>query len=159
MTTAVHALEGSGVGRMMRESLWAYPAVETIHIIGLAIVYGSIVIVDLRLIGISHTLSAAKLARFALPWTVGAFLVVMLSGSLMFTAHADDFLTNRVFLLKMGLILAAGINAGVLHTGAFRQFHRWDTGILPPAQVRLAAALSIVLWTCVIACGRLLAYT
>ena len=159
MTTAVHALEGSGVGRMMRESLWAYSAVETIHIIGLAIVYGSIVIVDLRLIGISHTLSAAKLARFALPWTVGAFLVVMLSGSLMFTAHADDFLTNRVFLLKMGLILAAGINAGVLHTGAFRQVHRWDTGILPPAQVRLAAALSIVLWTCVIACGRLLAYT
>ena len=159
MTTAVHALEGSGVGRMMRESLWAYPAVETIHIIGLAIVYGSIVIVDLRLMGISRTLSAAKLARFALPWTVGAFLVVMLSGSLMFTAHADDFLTNRVFLLKMGLILAAGINAGLLHAGAFRSVDTWDVRVLPPMGVRLAAALSIVLWTCVIACGRLLAYT
>ena len=159
MTTAVHALEGSGLGRAMRESLWAYPAVETVHIIGLAIVYGSIVVVDLRLIGISRGLSAAKLARFALPWTLGAFLVVMLSGSLMFIAHAEDFLTNGVFMLKMGLILTAGVNAGLLHAGAFRSVDTWDVGVLPPMGVRLAAALSILLWTCVIACGRLLAYT
>lgn len=159
MTTTVHALEGSGLGRMMRESLWAYPAVETIHIIGLAIVYGSIVIVDLRLIGISRAVSAAKLARFALPWTVGAFLVVMLSGSMMFTAHVEDFLTNGVFLLKMGLILAGAVNAGLLHATAFKHVNRWDEGVMPPVGVRLAAALSIALWTCVIACGRLLAYT
>ena len=159
MTTAVHALESSGIGRAMRESLWLYPSVETVHIIGLAIVYGSIVVVDLRLMGISRTLSAAKLARFALPWTVGAFLVVMLTGSLMFTAHAEDFLGNGVFLLKMGLILAAGVNAGLLHAGAFRHVNSWDEGVLPPIGVRVAAALSIVLWTCVIACGRLLAYT
>jgi hypothetical protein len=99
-----------------------------------------------------------RLARHALPWTVGAFLCVAATGLLMFTAHAEDFLSNRVFLLKMGLILTAGLNAGLLHAGAMRSAAQWDTG-LPPPRVRLAAALSIVLWTCVIACGRLLAYT
>jgi len=103
--------------------------------------------------------SASRLARHALPWTVGAFVVAMLTGLLMFTAHAEDFVTNRVFILKMGLILFAGVNAALLHTGAFRTVTAWDTGIMPPVSVRLAAGLSIVLWTCVIACGRLLAYT
>jgi hypothetical protein len=159
VTTAVQALENSGVGRALRESLWAYPAVETLHIIGLAIVYGSIVVVDLRLLGLSRGVSAARLARHALPWTVGAFVLVMCTGLLMFTAHAEDFLTNRVFILKMCLILFAGANAALLHTGAFRRVAAWDTGIMPPLTVRFAAALSIVLWTCVIACGRLLAYT
>ncbi|MEO8507076.1 MAG: DUF6644 family protein [Betaproteobacteria bacterium] len=158
MTTAVHALESSGLGRTLRESLWAYPAVETLHIIGLALVYGSIVIVDLRLLGLSRGVSVVRLARHALPWTVGAFLCVAATGLLMFTAHAEDFLSNRVFLLKMGLILTAGLNAGLLHAGAMRTAAQWDAG-LPPPRVRLAAALSIVLWTCVIACGRLLAYT
>jgi hypothetical protein len=159
MTTAVHALEASGVARMMRESLWTYPTVEILHIVGLATVYGSIVVVDLRLLGLSRGVSAARLARHALPWTVGAFVVVMCTGLLMFTAHAEDFISNRVFILKMGLILFAGANAALLHTGAFRTVTTWDTGIMPPVSVRLAAGLSIVLWTCVIACGRLLAYT
>ena len=64
----------------------------------------------------------------------------------MFTAHAEDFLTNQVFILKMGLILAAGVNAALLHTGAFRYVATWDTGVMPPPSVRVAAALSIVLW-------------
>ncbi len=159
MTTAVYALERSDVGRIMRESLWAYPAVETLHIIGLATLYGTILVVDLRLLGLSRGVSAARLARHALPWTVGAFVLQMCTGLLMFTAHAEDFISNDVFILKMGLILTAGANAALLHTGAFRTVAAWDTGVMPPASVRFAAALSIVLWTCVIACGRLLAYT
>jgi hypothetical protein len=59
----------------------------------------------------------------------------------------------------MGLILAAGVNAGILHTGAFRTVGQWDTGVLPPPGVRFAAGLSILIWIAVIACGRLLAYT
>lgn len=159
MTTALQALEASGVARWMRESLWGYPSVEALHIMALGLVFGSIVVVDLRLLGLSREVSASRLARHALPWTVGAFVVAMLTGLLMFTAHAEDFVTNRVFILKMGLILAAGVNAGLLHTGAFRTVAQWDTAVIPPARVRFAAALSIVIWICVIACGRLLAYT
>lgn len=159
MTTALHALEGSGVGRIIRESLWAYPSVETLHIIGLATVYGSILVVDLRLLGLSRGVSAARLARHALPWTVGAFGLVLTTGLLMFTAHVADFIGNPVFMLKMGLILAGGVNAGLLHIRALRSVATWDTGVMPPMRVRVAAAISIAIWTSVIACGRFLAYT
>jgi hypothetical protein len=157
--TAMQGIEGSQLARWMREALWAYPAVEAIHILALGLVVGSVVVVDLRLLGLSRDLSVSRLSRLALPWTVGAFCVAMFTGLLMFTAHAEDFLTNRVFALKMGLILAAGVNAGVMHTGAWRSIAQWDTGAMPPASVRIAAALSIVLWIAVVACGRLLAYT
>ena len=156
--TPVGAIETSALARWMREALWAYPTVEAIHIVGIAVVVGSIVIVDLRLLGLSRGLSVARLAAHALPWTLAAFAVVVCTGVLMFTAHAEDFLTNRIFMLKMGLILAAGINAGVLHAGAMRHAAAWDAA-MPPARVRLAAALSIALWIGVIFCGRFLAYT
>ncbi|MCC6198110.1 MAG: hypothetical protein IT518_26965 [Burkholderiales bacterium] len=157
--TPTHALEASGVARWMREALWAYPAVEAVHIVALGTLFGSILIVDLRLLGLSRDVSAVRLARHALPWTVGAFVLAMITGLLMFTAHAEDFLTNGVFVLKMGLILAAGLNAGLLHTGALRTVAQWDTAALPPASVRVSAGLSIAIWIAVIACGRLLAYT
>ncbi len=156
--TPAGAIETSALARYMREAMWAYPAVESVHIVALAVVVGSIVIVDLRLMGLSRGLSVARLAAHALPWTLAAFAVAVLSGTLMFTAHAEDFLTNRVFLLKMGLILLAGINAGLLHAGAMRHAAAWDKA-LPPPRVRLAAGLSILLWIGVIFCGRLLAYT
>ena len=156
---AMQGIEASSIARWMREALWAYPAVETIHILALGLVVGSVVVVDLRLIGLSRDVSVARLSRHALPWTVGAFGVAMLTGLLMFTAHAEDFLTNRVFALKMGLILAAGVNAGIMHTGPWRSIAQWDTGAMPPAAVRWCAALSIAIWIAVVACGRLLAYT
>jgi hypothetical protein len=155
----MQGIEASSVARWMREALWAYPAVETIHILALAIVVGSIVIVDLRLLGLSRDVSIARLSRHALPFTVGAFVVAMLTGLLMFTAHAEDFLTNRVFAVKMGLILLAGVNAGILHSGPWRGIAQWDTGAVPPGSVRFQAALSIAIWVAVVACGRLLAYT
>jgi hypothetical protein len=159
VTTALHALEGSGVGRILRESLWAYPAAETLHIVGLATLFGSVLIVDLRLLGINRGLSVSRLAWHALPWTVGAFMLVMVTGLLMFTAHASELLDNRVFMLKMGLIGASGLNAALLHTGPMSKVSAWDVNAMPPVRVRLAALLSIVLWVIVIACGRMLAYT
>ena len=159
MTTAIHAIEGSGVGRMLRESLWAYPIVETVHIVGLATLYGAILVVDLRLMGLARGLSVTRLTRLALPCALAAFPFVLATGLLMFTAHAADFLGNRVFVLKMGLILAAGVNAGILHAGAMRSSGDWDAGAAIPMRVRAAAAISILLWLSVIACGRLIAYT
>jgi hypothetical protein len=155
----MQGIEASSIARWMREALWAYPAVETVHILALGLVVGSIVIVDLRLLGLSRDVSVSRLSRHALPFTVGAFVVAMLTGLLMFTAHAEDFLTNRVFAIKMGLILLAGVNAGILHSGPWRTITQWDTGALPPTSVRFQAALSIVVWIAVVACGRLLAYT
>lgn len=159
MSTAAHALEASGAGRFMRESMWAFPIAESIHIMAFAIVVGSIVMLDLRLLGLSRRIPVAKLSAHILPWTIGAFLVAVASGLSMFTAHTADYLTNPVFLLKMGLILAAGVNAALLHVGAMQAGAAWDVDAGTPGRVKVAAGLSILLWLAVIACGRLLAYT
>ena len=159
MANAIHAVEASGVGRWMRESLWAYPGVEIVHIAGLGLLWGSIFIVDLRLLGLVRSVPVTKLVAHAVPWSLTGFLLALCSGLLMFSAHASDFLDNRVFALKMALILAGGVNAAWLHTGPFTRAAAWDTGVAPPSAVRAAGALSIVMWIGVIACGRLLAYT
>ena len=159
MASAVHAVEASGIGRFMRESLWAYPGVEVMHIAGLGLLFGSIVVVDLRLLGLGRGVSATRLATFAVPWTLVGFLMALCSGLLMFSAHAEDFLGNPVFLVKMSLIFVAGMNAIWLHLGPFAHASAWDVGGVPPAIVRTAGCASIVLWLCVITCGRLLAYT
>ena len=159
---ALGALEASGLGQAMRQWLWLYPTVETIHIVGIGLLFGSIAVLDLRLLGFSRSFPVKKLASHVLPWTLGSFLLIIPSGFLMFTAHATEFIDSEVFLLKMGLILAAGVNAGVFHTTVFRSADVWDAEEMrklpPPPSVRASAAISLLLWISVIACGRLLAY-
>jgi hypothetical protein len=159
---ALGALEASGLGVAMRQWLWLYPSVETVHLVGIGLLFGSIAVLDLRLLGFSRHISARVLARHVLPWTLGSFVLIIPSGLLMFTAHATEFIESEVFILKMGLILAAGVNAGLFHTTVFRSADVWDAEEMrklpPPPSVRTSAAISLVLWIAVIACGRLLAY-
>ena len=156
------ALEASGLGRAMREWLWLYPAVEIVHIAGIALLFGSIAVLDLRLLGLSREIPVRRLARHVLPWSAASFLLIIPSGLLMFTAHATEFIDSEVFILKMGLIMAAGVNAAVFHTTVFRSAGVWDAEEMrhlpPPPSVRASAAISLLLWISVIACGRLLAY-
>ncbi len=142
----------------MRQWLYLYPAVETIHITGIALLFGSVAVLDLRLVGLSRKIPVRTLARHVLPWTAASFLLIVPSGFAMFTAHASEFIGNPVFALKMCLILAAGVNAAVFHAGVFRAAERWDVGVMPPAAARAAGAISLLVWISVIACGRLLAY-
>jgi hypothetical protein len=153
------AIESSALGVAMRQWLWLYPAVEVVHLAGIALLVGSIVVLDLRLLGFSRTLPVRKLAAHVLPWTIGSFALILPSGLAMFVAHAGDLIASPVFALKMCLILAAGVNAAVFHAGIFRGAAAWDVEAPPPAAARAAAALSLALWISVIACGRLLAYT
>jgi hypothetical protein len=156
------ALEGSGLGRAMREWLWLYPSVEVIHIVGIGLLFGSIAVLDLRLLGLSRGIPARRLAAHVLPWSAASFLLIVPSGLLMFTAHATEFVQSGVFVLKMLLIMAAGLNAALFHAVTFRTADVWDSEQMrplgPPPSARLAAAASLLLWISVIACGRLLAY-
>jgi hypothetical protein len=157
------ALEASGLGQAMRQWLWLYPSVEVVHLVGIALLFGSIVVLDLRLLGLSRHIPVRMLARHVLPWTAASFLLIIPSGLLMFMAHASEFVESEVFILKLLLIMAAGLNAALFHTITFRTADVWDTEEMrklpPPPSARLAGALSLVLWVSVIACGRLLAYT
>jgi hypothetical protein len=156
------ALEASGLGQAMRQWLWLYPSVETVHIVGIGLLFGSIAVLDLRLLGLSRAISVRTLARHVLPWTAASFVLIVPSGLMMFTAHAAEFIDSPVFVLKMGLIMAAGLNAALFHTMVFRTADVWDAEDMrklpPPPSARVSAALSLLIWISVIACGRLLAY-
>jgi hypothetical protein len=152
------AIEASAVGQAMRQWLYLYPAVETTHIVGIGLLFGSIAVLDLRLLGLSRTIPVRRLAGHVLPWTAASFLLIVPTGLAMFTAHASEFIGSPVFALKMCLIMAAGINAAVFHAGVFRTAAAWDVNAAPPFWARASAALSLLLWISVIACGRLLAY-
>jgi hypothetical protein len=159
---AFGALEASGLGVAMRQWLWLYPSVEVVHIVGIGLLFGSIAVLDLRLLGFSRHIPAKTLAGHVLPWTLGSFALIIPSGLLMFSAHASEFIESEVFVLKMLLILAAGVNAALFHTTVFRSADVWDAEEMrrlpPPPSVRAFAAVSLLLWISVIACGRLLAY-
>jgi len=159
---ALGALEASGLGQAMRQWLWLYPSVEIVHLVGIGLLFGSIAVLDLRLLGFSRSISVRRLASHVLPWTASSFLLILPSGFLMFTAHATEFIESEVFVLKMLLILAGGVNAALFHTITFRTADVWDTEEMrklpPPPSARAAGAVSLLLWIAVIACGRLLAY-
>jgi len=159
---AFGALEASGLGQAMRQWLWLYPSVEIVHIVGIGLLFGSIVVFDLRLLGFSRNISVKRLASHVLPWSAGSFLLIVPSGLLMFTAHATEFIDSEVFVIKMLLIMAAGVNAALFHTITFRTADVWDSEEMrklpPPPSARLAGGLSLLIWISVIACGRLLAY-
>jgi hypothetical protein len=156
--TAMGAIEASALGEAMRKWLWLYPSVEIVHVVGIAMLVGSIAVLDLRLLGFSRALPVRRLAAHVLPWTIGSFVLILPSGLAMFVAHAGDLIASPVFALKMCLIMAAGTNAAVFHAAVFRSASSWDVDVMPPAAARASAAVSLLLWVSVIACGRLLAY-
>jgi hypothetical protein len=156
--SAFAAIERSALAVAMRQELWLYPSVEILHILGFVTLVGSIAVLDLRLLGLSRQIPVRGLARHVLPWALGALIVIVPTGLMMFLAHATDFVTNRAFLVKLSLIFAAGINAAAFHVGAYRSVDRWDSGTATPALAKFHALLSLFIWTGVIACGRLLAY-
>jgi hypothetical protein len=160
--TPVGAIEASSLGEAMRTWLWLYPSVEIVHIVGIALLFGSIAVLDLRLLGLSRSIPVRRLARHVLPWTAASFALIVPSGLAMFSAHASEFIQSSVFVLKISLILAAGLNAALFHALVFSTVEVWDTEdkrhLPPPPSARACAAASLALWISVIACGRLLAY-
>ncbi len=140
----------------MRSVVWGYPLVETLHIGALATLFGAMAVVDLRILGFSKALPIEPLLRHALPIALIAFCLAGATGLMLFLAHADDLIGNRVFVLKICLIGAAGINAAIFHSGSRSNPANWQA--VAPWEARLTAALSLLIWSAVIACGRWIAY-
>jgi hypothetical protein len=142
----------------MREWPWLYPGVEIVHTVGFVMLVGSAALFDFRVLGLSRRISVRALARHLLPWSLAALVLIVPTGLLMFAAHAEDFLGNRAFQLKMALLLTAAMNAAFFHTGPYQTVAAWDTGATAPPLARACAALSLLLWLAILSCGRLLAY-
>jgi hypothetical protein len=127
-----------------------YPALEVMHITGIALLVGNLVLVELRVWGLGRTLPLPALARLGLTVSLIGFGLAAASGLLMFASQAAELMANRAFVIKMGLLTLAGANAGLFH--ARDGLARLDT------LARLQTALSLGLWLGVIICGRWIAY-
>ncbi len=152
------ALERSAPAAWMRQALWAYPAAEVLHLLGITLLVGSVALFDLRLLGLSPQIPVSALGRHLLPWAWRGFALVVVSGLVLFIAHAAEWWMNPVFPVKMGLIAAAGLNRMVFHRSVYRTVNTWDQHIPTPRAAKVSGALSLLLWAGVLACGRLLAY-
>lgn len=150
------SIEALAVAKAMRDIPWLYPTVSILHILGFVILVGAVVMFDLRVLGLSKQIPVRALARHLLPWSVSALLLVVPTGLAMFATHATDLIASRVFLVKMCLVLAAGMNAAIFHTGPYTSVAAWDVRTKAPLGARACMVVSIAIWVAVIACGRLL---
>jgi hypothetical protein len=151
-------LESSALATYISHSHLLYPVIEIVHITGFIFLVGSAFLFDLRLLGVSKKIPVTALASHLLPWSRRSLLLVIPSGFLLFMTQATSLGNNRVFGLKLTLIALAFINAGYFHRYTFRTVAVWNE--LQPATgaAKSAAVISLLLWTGVISCGRMLAY-
>jgi hypothetical protein len=156
----IHEIYESGVAEWMRTTVKAMPVVEGIHLLSTAALFGTILFVDLRLLGLpdSHR-SFSRLARDVLPWTWLAFAINAVTGALMFAANALTYAGNTTFLLKMVALLLAGANMTVFELITRRSVARWDQDAPTPVAARAAAIISLSLWVAMIVLGRWTGFT
>lgn len=155
----MQAFEQSWLSTIIRESVWLYPTIETFHLLGIATLFGSILLLDLRLIGLGRDLHPQQLFRRAIPVTLLGFLLAAATGFLLFAAQPATLIASRLFLLKICLIFLLGINAAALHAAIKPHGAGYtDSRATFSFTVRLQAVLSIIGWAAVIAMGRWLAY-
>jgi hypothetical protein len=153
-------LEATTVGVFVQESLYGFPILVAIHILGLTISVGTLLWFDLRLAGVSMPrFPISVLYRRLMPLTLAGFSVMFVSGAVLFTAFATKAYGNAYFRIKLAAILLAGLNALVYHFVTERRIADWDDAARPPLPVKCAGIISIVVWAIVIMAGRMMSYT
>jgi hypothetical protein len=156
----VQALYDSGVGEWMRLSLRGQPIVEALHVLLIAVVFGTIMIVDLRLLGFPNvSRSFARTSDELLKYTWIAFGGAVITGVMLFTANAFSYYVNTAFRIKLVLILLAGINMVVFQLVTAKTAASWDKGVPTPTAARVAGFVSLVLWVAVVFFGRWIGFT
>jgi hypothetical protein len=152
--------EESGVATAVRENDTLFPFVESVHVVAICLVVGTIFAFDLRLLGVASVgRPVGRLANAILPVTWGAFATAVISGFLLFISNATKYLANGYFDAKIILICAAGLNMIVFHAISAKDLPQWEKQTVPPLRARLAGLLSILLWITVVACGRWIGFT
>jgi hypothetical protein len=134
---------------------WWFPFLESIHVLTATFVVGSIVMVDLRLLGLAaREYPIGRITREVVPWTLGACAVSIVVGVALFVSRAGHYAENVAFQVKMVLLVLAGINMAVFHLVTSRRMAEWDTPQATTASARVAGAMSLLLWIGVMLAGR-----
>lgn len=138
------------MGAQLQSSAWAYPALEVVHIVGIALLLGNLVLLEMRVFGRGATLPPRALARLALSIAAVGFALAAASGLLMFATRPAELIANRTFVVKMGLLMLAAGNAAWFHGRA--SIDKLDL------TARVQMLLSTAIWLAVVFCGRWIAY-
>jgi hypothetical protein len=148
-------IKSTDLSGFIRESPWAFPAIESLHVLALTLVVGTIAIVDLRLLGLaSAKCRYTSLSRAVLPWTWGAFVTAAAAGILMFISNPVAYFENADFRVKLILMLMAGCNMLVFQSFTIRGIGRWDHAPAPPVAAKIAGAISLICWISIVVFGR-----
>jgi hypothetical protein len=159
LDTLAQALQAAPWARELAGSIWVYPLVNTAHIVGIALLFGAIVPLDLRLLGCWRSVALQPLRRVLLPMAMGGFALAASSGALLFATRATEYLAQPLFVAKLGLILAALMNAAWLRaTPGRRDDNGARANVGTPIRWKAAGLLSMTLWLAVITAGRLIGY-
>lgn len=134
----------------LKSHVWAYPALEVVHIVAIGLLLGNLVLLELRVFGMGAALPIKPLARLSLGLAATGFCLAATSGLLMFASQAEELLANRIFTLKMLILVVAACNAGLFH--ARDSLSKMDT------MARVYMVISTLLWLSVVTCGRWIAY-
>ena len=153
-------LEATALATQIRESLFLFPFAEAAHVIGLALVFGTILVLDLRLLGFaSSERPFGKVAGDILKVTWIGFAIAVITGALMFITNADVYFHNTYFRVKMLLLALSGVNMAAFEVTARKSVQEWDTAKSAPRSGRIVATCSLVLWISIIFTGRLIGFT
>ena len=154
------SLEDTGFATGVRNSLYWFPILESVHVMALSVVVGTITVVDLRLLGIaSRQRPFERLSDELLGWTWGAFGVSAITGAMMFMTNARVYAANTPFRIKLVLLALAALNMMAFHLTAGRTVRLWDRQPSAPPLGKIAAALSLALWMAIIVAGRVVGFT
>jgi len=143
----------------LHESIWAYPIIESVHVLTLCLFLGLTVMLDLRLLGVTMIRTpASEAAGRLLPWTIAGFAVMVTTGALLFFAIPVKTYLNVFFRLKVAFLILAGVNVAIFQRTIWRTVDRWDAEPVPPLRARMAGGISLVLWAGIVVAGRMIAY-
>ena len=143
----------------LHESLYMYPLVETAHVLALLLFVGTVIFVDLRLLGwVFRAVPISEVTARLLPWTIGGFVIAVTTGALLFYAIPVRTYQSIFFRIKVIMLIAAGINTALFHRRMNRGDVEWDRDPSPPLRTRVVGAVSLLSWATVIVTGRMIAY-
>lgn len=150
-------LESSWLANLVNDSTWMFPALETLHFIGLILLVGSLLVVDLRLLGVGSKVPVNAVMAF-LPWSLVGFAINLVTGVMFFVSDPDNYYPNTAFRLKMLAVVLAGLNVVWFKRAVYPQLLASPDTTVLPANARLIGGLSLGLWFGVIVFGRLIPY-
>src|ERR1700744_2068875 len=152
-------VEASPIGDFVASSSWAFPTVETVHVIAICTVFGTGAMMDLRLLGLaSKENRITGRSRATLTWTWGAFLLAAITRTILWFSKAHIYMKEPWFFAKMILIACAGVNMAIFHSVTWKTIGQWDAGA-PPRAAKIAGFSSLALWIVVVFCARMIGFT